>query len=190
MGLFNFLFKDTIFTFKPDFTKSEYDNWLEYIGRGGTDDEWKLLKKRNRWKFPKSKAEKYMDYEKEMRPLFNKYLALLEQIEKQWSELYNSKNYKSKLSSTIEKECYEAMSYYEKVRNIDIKHEKEPLKGSKVITRLAMLYERQGNYEKSIEICKRACSLGMDERSRMLRMIKKAQREPNEEEKSLLDSLM
>lgn len=142
MGLFNFLFKDTIFTFKPDFTKSEYDNWLEYIGRGGTNDEWKLLKKRNRWKFPKSDVDRFVEYQNE------------------------------------------------KMREINKKYGETTPTNIPALKRLAMLYERQGNYEKSIEICKMACSLGMDERSRMLRMIKKAQREPNEEEKSLLDSLM
>lgn len=190
MGLFNFLFKDTIFTFKPDFTKSEYDNWLEYIGRGGTDDEWKLLKKRNRWKFPKSDVDKFVKYQNEVKPISDKYYHLLEKIQNDWSVLYNSGDYTSKFATQLERKCFNDVIYYEKMREINKKYGKTTPTNIPALKRLAMLYERQGNYEKSIEICKRACFLGMDERSRMLRMIKKAQREPNEEEKSLLDSLM
>lgn len=45
MGLLSKLFAGTIFTFKPDFSKTEYENWLEYLHVGGTDSEWKELKK-------------------------------------------------------------------------------------------------------------------------------------------------
>ena len=31
MGFFSKLFAETVFTFKPDFSKTEYENWLEYL---------------------------------------------------------------------------------------------------------------------------------------------------------------
>lgn len=36
MGLFSKLFGGTTINFVPDFTKTEYDNWLNYLGSGGT----------------------------------------------------------------------------------------------------------------------------------------------------------
>lgn len=51
-----------------------------------------------------------------------------------------------------------------------------------------MLYEKQGRYEECINICKKAIGFGVDERNRMNRMLKKAERKPNEEELKLLDT--
>ena len=50
MGFFSKLFSGTVFTFQPDFSKTEYDNWLEYMHLGGTTAEWKALKKKCSWK--------------------------------------------------------------------------------------------------------------------------------------------
>ena len=61
MGLFSKLFAGTVFTFKPDFSKTEYENWLEYLHVGGTDSEWKELKKRNRWKFKPDPIENFQN---------------------------------------------------------------------------------------------------------------------------------
>lgn len=188
MGLFDFLFKDTIFTFKPDFSKSEYDNWLEFLSKGGTDAQWKTFKKENKWKFPKSKTEKFMEYDTELRPVANKYLELSERIKRQWSDLYKSKNYNSKLASNIEKECYGAISYFEQMQIIDQKHNQQTMNGSPVYTKLALLYERRGDYEKGIEVCKMAIKVGMSEYGRMEKLIKKAGRTPTPEEQQLLET--
>ena len=51
MGLFSKLFAGTVFTFKPDFSKTEYENWLEYLQVGGADSVWNELKKRIHWIF-------------------------------------------------------------------------------------------------------------------------------------------
>lgn len=172
--------------FKPDFTKSEYDNWLDYLSMGGTDRQWKVLKKENRWKFPKSSTEIFMEYEKEVKPLSDKYYSLMEKIEKDWSSLYKSKDYTSALSKRIEKECMDAIDYFKKMRSIDMKYGEPSPKNIPPFKRLAMLYERQGKYESSIETCKSAIFLEMDERDRMLRMIKKAGRTPTEEEMEII----
>ena len=57
----------------------------------------------------------------------------------------------------------------------------------KVFRRLALLYERQGEYEKAIEICKQACLYGIDEHNRLKRMIKKAGRIPTNQEMALIN---
>lgn len=72
------------------------------------------------------------------------------------------------------------------MRSIDMKYGEPSPKNIPPFKRLAMLYERQGKYESSIETCKSAIFLGMDERDRMLRMIKKAGRTPIEEEMEII----
>lgn len=64
MGLLSKLFAKNAFSFQPDFSKSEYDNWLDYMGMGGTDEQWQLLKIKNSWIFPKSSTEIFMEYQK------------------------------------------------------------------------------------------------------------------------------
>lgn len=189
MGFLKFLFTGKATdAFKPDFTKSEYDNWTEYLDMDGATKQWKTLKKENKWKFPKDEVDKHMEYERELRPVFNKYSDLLALIKRQWSDLYKSKDYNSKLASKIEKECYEAISYYEQVQNIDRRHNQPTMNGSPVYTKLALLYERRGDYEKGIEICKMAIKVGMGEDGRMEKLIKKAGRTPTDEEMKLIDN--
>ena len=189
MGLLKFLFTGKATdAFKPDFAKSEYDNWLDYVSMGGTDKQWKSLKRENKWNFPKDSTEIFMEYEKEFRPVFNKYSKLLELIKHQWPDLYKSKDYNSKLASKIEKECYEALSYYEQVQNIDRSHNQHTMNGSPVYTKLALLYERRGDYESGIEVCKMAIKVGMSEHGRMEKLIKKAGRTPTVEEMKLINN--
>ena len=110
MGLLSKLFAGTIFTFKPDFSKTEYENWLEYLHVGGTDSEWKELKKRNHWKFKTDPIEKFSRYDSELRPVFSEYNKLIETIKKQWSNLYKSGNYTGRLANTVEHNCLAAIS--------------------------------------------------------------------------------
>ena len=49
MGLFSRLFSGL--KFKPDLSKTEYDNWLDFLENGGTSEEWASLKKKNSWHF-------------------------------------------------------------------------------------------------------------------------------------------
>ena len=46
MGLLSKLFAKNVFSFQPDFSKTEYDNWLEYLSQGGTTEKWKNFKER------------------------------------------------------------------------------------------------------------------------------------------------
>lgn len=187
MGLFSFLFGQK-YTFTPDFEETEYNNWLNYLCKGGTTKEWEILKKENNWNFAEDETEKHLAYEKELRPVFNKYNKLLELIKHQWSDLYKSKDYNSKLATIIEKECSEAILYFKEIRKIDSKYNQPVMNGSPIFTKLVLLYERRGDYEKSIRVCKMAIEVGMNESKRMEKLIKKAGREPTSEELSLLES--
>ena len=188
MGLLSKLFAGTICTFKPDFSKTEYENWLEYLHVGGTDSEWKELKKHNHWKFKTDPIEKFSRYDSELRPVFSEYNKLIEAIKKQWSNLYKSGNYTGRLANTVEHNCLAAISYYKEIRAIDAKYNQAPMEGTLAFPKLALLYERQGDFEKSISICKAACNEGMEEKSRLKRMIKKAGRAPTAEELKLIDN--
>lgn len=168
MGLLSKLFTKNAFSFQPDFSKTEYDNWLDYLSQGGTTEKWKFLKKEHKWTFKPDPVEKHMKHEKEFRPVFNKYYDLINKIETKWSTVYHSKDYTCKLACEIEKECYEAIKLFGKLREIDLKYGETPMSGSKVFKRLAILYERQKNYEKSIAACKLACNLGINETASVL----------------------
>lgn len=189
MGFFSKLFSGTPHVFKPDFSKSEYDNRLNFLAKGGISKEWEILKKENRWVFSPDETEQFMKYQKEIKNISDKYYSLMEKIENDWSVLYNLGDYTGKLSNQFEKKCLEDIAYYEKMREIDIKYGERTPTNIPAFKRLAMLYERRTDYEKSINICKQAISLGMDERSRMVRMIKKAGRTPTIDEHNILENI-
>lgn len=106
MGLLKLLFgNQTVEDFIPDFTLPEYDNWLNFLEKGGTDKEWKRLKVKKDWKFRKSRSEIFIEYQKELKPVSDKYYAELKQLESDWSAIYNSKKYDVEHSRTFEIDC-------------------------------------------------------------------------------------
>ena len=191
MGIFKSLFKEAFcFTqnasYTPDFSKCEYDNWLEFVSKGGTSEQWEALKSANNWKFKERKLEKFERYQKEVKPFADPYYEYLTIIKKDWSAMYQSKDYNGKLAMKIEEDCYNAIEFYKKMKEIDLKYNEKTPTNIPPFERLAMLYERQQRYEECIKICKEGCKYGMDQSGRMRIAIKKAGREPNEEEKALI----
>lgn len=191
MGLLNLLLgKKKEIDFTPNLRKSEYDNWLNFVEKGGTSDEWEKLKQENNWHFPKSKVEIFEEYLVESKDISDAYFELMEKIQKNWSVLYNSKDYFGPLAVEIEQDCIKDIAYYEKMLKINKKYKQSTATNIPAFRRLAMLYERQGKYEESIEVCRKACSFKMDERARMERMIKKAGRQPTTEEIKIISSTL
>lgn len=189
MGLFDFLERKQKKQnkFVPNFKKPDYDNWLNFLDSGGTSKEWERLKKENKWVFPESKAEKHERYLKEVDAVASRYYDKLQEIEKDWSVLYNLKNYTGPLADGFEKKCLANIEDYKEMRRIDKKYGQKTATNIPAFKRLAMLYEKQGRFEEAVEVCKQAYSLGMDERSRMVRMIKKAGRNPTQDEQRMID---
>lgn len=187
MGILKAIFKglansnNTKFT--PDFSKSEYDNWFEFVSKGGTSEEWEALKSTNSWQFKESKFEKY---QKEVKPFADPYYEYLTIIKNDWSAMYQSKDYNGELAKKIEEDCYNAIEFYKKMKQVDLKYNEKTPTNIPPFERLAMLYERQQRFEDCIKICKESCKYGMDQSGRMIKAIKKAGREPNEEEKALI----
>lgn len=191
MGFFKKLFTAVInagANFTPDFGKTEYENWLEFLSRGGTTDEWKTLKRLNNWNFREDAISVYTKYQNELKPVSDKYYALMAKIERNWSVLYNSKNYTGRLAVAFEKDCLDDIAYYKKMYEIDSKYDKKSPPNVPAYRRLAMLYEKQERFEEAVTVCKEALLYGIDKRSRMLRMIKKAGRSPSAEEEAALKS--
>lgn len=46
---FNIFKKKPSKSFSPDLSLSEYENWLAYVKKGCTTDEWERLKRENHW---------------------------------------------------------------------------------------------------------------------------------------------
>ena len=192
MGILKSLFKGIIKTpketkFTADLSKPEYDNWLDFVSEGGTTEEWEALKKQNGYKFKHSQVEKFEKYQKEVKKVSDNYYKLLPLIQREWSVLYNQKNYNGNKAKDFEKLCLNGIAYYREMRKIDLKYNEKTALNVPAFTRLAMLYEKQGEYEKAAFICKEACILGIDERSRLVRMLKKAGRTPTAEETTLIE---
>lgn len=99
MGLLKRLFRNPTPAFNPDFSKTEYDNWLDYLDRGGTTKEWEIIKKENRWVFSPDETKQFMKYQKEIKNISDKYFSLMKEIENDWSVLYNLGDYIGKLSN-------------------------------------------------------------------------------------------
>lgn len=133
-----------------------------------------------------SKSEKFARYQAELRPVADRYIELITQIKSDWSRLIHIKDYKSTLANKIEKDCLAAIVLYEKIQKIDKKYDEDPMTGSPVFSKLALLYERRNEYENAISVCKKAYEFKIDETNRMLKLIKKAGREPTEEERKII----
>lgn len=127
----------------------------------------------------------YQDHEKEMRPVFDKYFKRINNLKSDWSRLIHTKNYNSKLATKIENNCLEAIDFYEELYYIDRKYNQDPMTGSPAFSKLALLYERQGEYEKAIEICKKAYEFDIDETARMQKLIKIIGRDLTTDEKKI-----
>lgn len=184
MGLFG-LFSKKI-RFAPNFKKTEYENLLDFLDCGGTSKDWERLKAENGWCFRESSVEKYERYLKEVKVFSDRYYKQMQEIEEDWSTMYNLSVYTGAIADKLEAKCIANIADYKEMRKIDRKHGQTTATNIPAFKRLAMLYEKQGRLEESISVCKKACSYGMDERSRMARMIKKAKRNPTQDEMKLL----
>lgn len=173
--------------FVADTSKSEYDNRIEFLERGGTLEQCDSLKAKNNWTFDISETDSYTNYLSAVRPVSNKYYSQVEKIQSDWSVLYNLKDYTGPLASKFEDDCYDNINSYIEMKTVYEKYKQTIPTNIPAFRRLAMLYEKQERFEEAVDICRKACSFGMDERSRMVRMIKKAGRTPTAEEEIIIN---
>ena len=161
--------------FTPDLSKTEYDNWLNFLSLGGTSKQWEELKKKHQWSFKPDPFEKEEKFEKEFRPVFKRYLAGVEKIKHDWALLYNSKDYHGSLAKQVEHECFQNIAIYKAVHAIEDKYRKDHMTSIEGYKRLCMLYERQHEYSKAISVCMEALKLGRfpDMQARIERILDK-----------------
>ena len=142
---------------RVDTNLTEYENWLNFISKGGTNDEWERLKKKNNWKFKASENEKFLKHQEELNPVSDKYYRQLEDVIKPgWSEIYQSKDYNSDFAKFYEQECLENIKLFKEMVTTEKKNDDYLSKRVPAYERLAMLYERQHKYEKALVICEDA----------------------------------
>lgn len=188
MGLFSFLNSKKDKGFMPDFSKTEYENWLCFLDQGGTSQDWNKLKKENKWVFKKDPVKADSQYESKFRPLFNEYFNSAAKIKSQWSVISNEKIYNGRRVEQFVDLCNYNIEAYRKMVALENKYNKDHLQEAEGYKRLAMLYEKQGEIDKVISVCKEAIQQGdvKSMPSRLARMIKKLNREPTEEELTLI----
>lgn len=167
--------------FKPNLLESEEYNHELFLKHRGTEELWRAMK--SQWVFAdNSKSEfydhyKYDEMNKRTYSLESKHIKLREQIESDWSVMYNTKCFVGPLADTFEQLCIEDIKVY--LKSISIKREYVPnleIHHFKTLTRLAMLYDKQGKYSQAIEVCEKAIELGIDERPRLTRLLKKQEK--------------
>ena len=201
MGFFSSIFKGNKHqVFTPDFNKSEYDNWLNYLAKGGTSDEWKKLIKANNWKFQVGRNHKENTKGKwndspwsnrQHNAITDKYFPQMHEIEEEWSILYNLKSYTGERAQKFEQSCIQNIELYKKMAKIERSYNQTPPPSAPAFKRLAMLYEKQARHEEAVSVCSDALSSGAwgdGMRSRLIRMIKKAGRTPTDEEMKLINN--
>ncbi|MDY4739377.1 tetratricopeptide repeat protein [Absicoccus porci] len=134
---------------------------------------------------------KFQKYWNESNQITNEYFDLLERIKRDWSTMYNLHDYTGQIATNLETNCKRSIELFNKWKKVSIKYDQDMPPGAPCYKRLAMLYEKQKKYEESIDVCKEAIHIGVnisDAKPRMVRMIKKAKREPTDEEMKLIES--
>ena len=186
MGLFRFLSNKKDFV--PDFQKSEYDNWMDFLEQGGSSKEWEELKRKNKWSFIKDDAEIFSEFQSKFRPLYKKYSESAAKIKLEWSNINKDKVYFGQKIDLFVDLCTQNIAVYKKMVALENQYNEDHLQETEGFKRLAMLYEKQKDFEKVVYICKEAIICG-DVRSmpqRLSRAIAKIGREPTTEEKDLI----
>ena len=150
----------------------------------------RINEKQKQIQFIEGNVEKYERYEKEVKIVADKYFDLLEKIQCDWSVLYNLKNYTGHKADLFKNKCLKCISYFKEMREIDMKYGEPSPPNVPAFKRLAMLYEKQGKYEEAVAICVDALNVnawGDGMQGRLIRMIKKAGRQPSEIETVLIE---
>ncbi|MBQ3598911.1 MAG: hypothetical protein II987_06560 [Clostridia bacterium] len=187
MGLFKFFSNKKDFV--PDFQKREYDNWMDFLEQGGSSKEWEELKRKNKWSFIMDDAEIFSEFQSKFRPLYKEYSESAAKIKIEWTNINNDKVYFGHHIDLFVELCTQNIVVYKNMVALENQYNEDHLQEAEGFKRLAMLYEKQKDFEKVVCICKEAIICG-DVRSmsqRLSRAIAKIGREPTAEEKNLID---
>ncbi len=142
----------------------------------------------NDFKFNQDKFKRRDALLKEYKPYLDKHERLVDEINEKYSIAYNLTGYHSPEMEYVIDLCYQDIELAPMIKEFQIEmnrifHENEEdrkLPQYQSFSRLAIIYEKQGNFEKGIEICNIALRLGYTRdgtqggmRGRMARLIRK-----------------
>jgi len=142
------------------------------------------------WKQREAESAKWHEHQKAVSSVSRRYYAGLEKLQSDWSVLYNLKDYVGERAKRYETDCKTNIKAYHQMAEIDRQYGENSALSVPAYKRLAMLYEKQGNYEKSVSVCKETLSHKIntdDARSRLIRMVKKSGRTLTNDEIQLID---
>lgn len=131
-------------------------------------------------------TQQYKQEREYQQELSENYFSSLDVLESQWSVISNLKIFNSDQAKEFEKLCYENLRQYFDYADymISIYPDSPPISHVPAFVRLAMLYERQGDYDKAIAVCVKAIKCGaVNDGSngkmygRLARMIRKSGKE-------------
>ncbi len=124
----------------------------------------------------------------------DRYFSGMENIEMTWSVLYNLNCYTGERAEKFIELCQKNIKDFYTWSEIGFKYGETIPPNVPAFKRLAMIYEKRGQFEESVSICKEAIKCGAYSdgskggmKGRLARMIKKADRSPSEDELSILD---
>lgn len=119
------------------------------------------------------------------------YYDHVKKVQEAWSVLYNLDAYNTKRGDQFEKMCIENVRLHQEMRMAE---EGTPVELERDLsvpgyTRLAMLYEKRGEYDKAIEVCADSIRARWvkGEYARLARMIKKSKKPVDDNIMALLD---
>ena len=128
---------------------------------------------------------------RKIKKIEDEYYTQMKRVQEAWSVLYNLKAYDSSQGRAFEALCIDNAKNYHAMREAE---EGTPLEDDReysvpAYTRLAMLYERRGEYDKAIEVCVDSIKARWvkGEYARLARMIKKSKKEASAEVLALLE---
>lgn len=119
------------------------------------------------------------------REVENRYYSGMEKLQADWSLLYNLKQYTGAKADLYISQCKQNIELYKKMCVIEKKYGDTSPPNVPAYTRLAMIYERRGEFDKSVAVCREALKNGVwgdGMQARFIRMIKKSGRAPTSEE--------
>lgn len=134
---------------------------------------------------------------KELRAVTTKYFDGVQKIQSMWSVLYNLNGFSGEHADIFETTCYENLADLQTMLCMNQKYGYDSKMPSHVpaYVRLAMLYEKQKNYQEAINICVEAIKKGAvldgnqgQMHGRLARLIRKSGISVNEDILRLIDS--
>lgn len=145
--------------------------------------------KSREWKKREKENKEFQKYQIELRPVSDEYFYQFQLMEKNWSTLSKLKDYHGSQAQNFEMLCKDNIKVCRKMIAIEKKYKENPTENIPAFKRLAMLYEKQGDFEKAISVCVDAIRSGSwsGMQGRLDRMIKKAGREPSRYEEMLIN---